>query len=115
MTTRSSVCRLLLNWMWKCALYAQTILTLTTHTHTRYTHSHTPHTHARAGAENSFNLFTVRKNTEAASEVDQQRLQTTGQFHLGEFVNRFRRGSLVMQPPTDNAKRCVYVCDWCVW
>jgi DNA damage-binding protein 1 len=30
------------------------------------------------------------------------RLETVGQYHLGEFVNRFRHGSLVMKlPDTD--------------
>ncbi len=59
------------------------------------------------GAENSFNLFTVRKNADAATDEERARLITVGEFHLGEFVNRFRAGSLVMklgeadaQPPT---------------
>ena len=51
------------------------------------------------GAENSFNLFTVRKNTDAATDEERSRLEVTGEYHLGEFVNRFRRGSLVMRMP----------------
>eukprot|EP01112_Ceratiomyxa_fruticulosa_P020970 TRINITY_DN7283_c0_g1_i2.p1 TRINITY_DN7283_c0_g1~~TRINITY_DN7283_c0_g1_i2.p1 ORF type:complete len:1042 (-),score=227.88 TRINITY_DN7283_c0_g1_i2:442-3567(-) len=51
------------------------------------------------GAENSMNLFTVRKNSEAASDEERARLDTIGEFHLGELVNRFRVGSLVMQQP----------------
>ena len=31
--------------------------------------------------------------------------QTVGQFHLGEFVNRFRRGSLVMKLPDSEAAK----------
>ena len=46
------------------------------------------------GAENSFNIFTVMKNADAASDEDRNRLDVVGEFHLGEFVNRFRRGSL---------------------
>lgn len=51
------------------------------------------------GAENSFNLFTVRRNSDCATEEYRQKLEVVGQFHLGEFVNRFRKGSLVMQLP----------------
>ena len=51
------------------------------------------------GAENSFNIFTVMKNAEAASDEDRNRLDVVGEFHLGEFVNRFRKGSLVMRLP----------------
>ena len=54
------------------------------------------------GAENSFNLFTVRKNTDATSDEQRNRLETYGEFHLGEFVNAFRRGSLVAQPANTN-------------
>lgn len=45
------------------------------------------------GGENSFNLFTVRKNSDAATEEDRGRLEVVGEFHLGEFVNRFRHGT----------------------
>ncbi|KAL4429821.1 hypothetical protein ABPG77_010938 [Micractinium sp. CCAP 211/92] len=51
------------------------------------------------GAENSYNLFTVRRNADAATDEDRSRLQTVGQYHLGEFVNRFQHGSLVMRLP----------------
>ena len=51
------------------------------------------------GAENNYNLYTVRKNDDAAAEEDRCRLQIAGQYHLGEFVNRFRSGSLVMKLP----------------
>lgn len=51
------------------------------------------------GAENSFNLFTVKRNSDCATDEDRQRLEVVGQYHLGEFVNKFRRGSLVMQLP----------------
>ncbi|KAJ3679366.1 hypothetical protein LUZ60_017377 [Juncus effusus] len=51
------------------------------------------------GAENNFNLFTVRKNSDAATDEERGRLEVLGEFHLGEFVNRFRHGSLVMRLP----------------
>ncbi|XP_057415588.1 DNA damage-binding protein 1a [Lotus japonicus] len=51
------------------------------------------------GTENSFNLFTVRKNSEGATDEERGRLEVIGEYHLGEFVNRFRHGSLVMRLP----------------
>lgn len=51
------------------------------------------------GAETEFNLFTVRRNAEAASDEERARLEVQGEYHLGEFVNRFQKGSLVMQQP----------------
>eukprot|EP01018_Ginkgo_biloba_P003844 Gb_36569 [translate_table: standard] len=51
------------------------------------------------GAENNFNLFTVRKNSDAATDEERGRLEVVGEYHLGEFVNRFRHGSLVMRLP----------------
>jgi DNA damage-binding protein 1 len=51
------------------------------------------------GAENSFNLFTLRRDRFAATEEARSRLDVVGAYHLGEFVNRFRRGSLVMSAP----------------
>ncbi|XP_016557038.2 DNA damage-binding protein 1 isoform X3 [Capsicum annuum] len=51
------------------------------------------------GAENNFNLFTVRKNSEGATDEERSRLEVVGEYHLSEFVNRFRHGSLVMRLP----------------
>uniref|UniRef100_A0A2P2KL48 DNA damage-binding protein 1 n=1 Tax=Rhizophora mucronata TaxID=61149 RepID=A0A2P2KL48_RHIMU len=51
------------------------------------------------GAENNFNLFTVRKNSEGATDEERGRLEVVGEYHLGEFVNRFQHGSLVMRLP----------------
>ncbi|KAG6419373.1 hypothetical protein SASPL_121593 [Salvia splendens] len=51
------------------------------------------------GAENNFNLFTVGKNSEGATDEERGRLEVVGEYHLGEFVNRFRHGSLVMRLP----------------
>ncbi|KAK9843115.1 hypothetical protein WJX74_007214 [Apatococcus lobatus] len=55
------------------------------------------------GAENSYNLFTVRKNSDAAADEERGRLEETGSFHLGDFVNTFRHGSLVMRLPDSEA------------
>ncbi|KAJ8762650.1 hypothetical protein K2173_010671 [Erythroxylum novogranatense] len=51
------------------------------------------------GAENNYNLFTIRKNSEGATDEERGRLEVVGEYHLGEFVNRFRHGSLVMRLP----------------
>ncbi|KAJ6893991.1 hypothetical protein NC652_027920 [Populus alba x Populus x berolinensis] len=51
------------------------------------------------GAENNFNLFTIWKNNEGATKEERCRLEVLGEDHLGEFVNRFRHGSLVMHLP----------------
>ncbi|KAG1661544.1 DNA damage-binding protein 1 [Nymphon striatum] len=51
------------------------------------------------GAENCFNLFVCQKNNEAAADDERQHLLEVGQFHLGDMVNVFKHGSLVMQHP----------------
>jgi len=48
------------------------------------------------GAENSYNLFTCQKDSAATSDEDRHHLQTIGAYHLADFVNVFRHGSLVM-------------------
>ncbi|CAK0750170.1 hypothetical protein CVIRNUC_001969 [Coccomyxa viridis] len=57
------------------------------------------------GAENSYNLFTLRKNADAASDEDRNRLEAVGHYHLGDFVNRFRHGCLVMKLPDSDAAK----------
>lgn len=49
------------------------------------------------GTENEFNLFVARKNADAATDEERGRLELVGEYHLGEFVNRFRKGSFTMQ------------------
>lgn len=49
------------------------------------------------GSETDFNLFTVQRNSGATSDEERGRLETVGEYHVGEFINRFRYGSLVMQ------------------
>ncbi|XP_050444479.1 DNA damage-binding protein 1 [Adelges cooleyi] len=53
------------------------------------------------GAENEKNLFIIQKDSTLTSDEDRHQLQEIGQFHLGDLVNVFRHGSLVMQHFTD--------------
>ena len=46
-------------------------------------------------AENSNNLVTLRKG-DGPTEEERSRLETVGEYHLGEFVNRFRHGTHVI-------------------
>ena len=53
------------------------------------------------GAEQSYNLFTaslVAKPSALPGKEDEVRLAMTGEFHLGDAVNRFKAGALVMMP-----------------
>lgn len=36
------------------------------------------------GAENAFNLFTVRRNADTATEEERARLDVVGEYHLGK-------------------------------
>ncbi|KAE8747775.1 hypothetical protein FOCC_FOCC005387 [Frankliniella occidentalis] len=49
------------------------------------------------GAENFANLFVCQKDSAATTDEERQQMQAVGQFHLGDMVNVFRHGSLVMQ------------------
>ncbi|KAH9372440.1 hypothetical protein HPB48_012863 [Haemaphysalis longicornis] len=53
------------------------------------------------GAETAMNLFTCQKDS--AVDDERRRLSQVAQYHLGEFVNVFRRGSLVRQNMTELA------------
>jgi len=57
------------------------------------------------GAENWYNLFTARKNADATTDEERGRLEVVGEYHLGEFVNRFRRGSLSMHVSESGASQ----------
>jgi DNA damage-binding protein 1 len=48
------------------------------------------------GAENWNNIFVLRRNTKAQAEEVRCRLETVGEYHLGEMCNKFMTGSLVM-------------------
>lgn len=55
------------------------------------------------GAENFSNLFCLRRNTADTAEEIRCRLDTIGEFHLGQMVNKFMKGSLIM-PVTSSSK-----------
>ncbi|KAI8822007.1 DNA damage-binding protein 1a-like protein [Fimicolochytrium jonesii] len=48
------------------------------------------------GSDHNYNLFMVRKQSDAALEHERRRLVGCGWFHVGEQINRLRHGSLVM-------------------
>ncbi|XP_028142182.1 DNA damage-binding protein 1 [Diabrotica virgifera virgifera] len=49
------------------------------------------------GAENSFNMFVCQKDSAATTDEERSQMQEVGQFHVGDMINVFRHGSLVMQ------------------
>lgn len=49
------------------------------------------------GSDNSFNLVVCQKDSAAPTDEERSTLLETGLFHLGDMVNVFRHGSLVMQ------------------
>lgn len=49
------------------------------------------------GAENSFNIFVCQKDSSATTDEERSQMQEVGQFHVGDMINVFRHGSLVMQ------------------
>lgn len=55
------------------------------------------------GGENWNNLYVLGRNTKATSEEVRCRLDTVGEFHLGEMVNKFMSGSLVMPMSSESA------------
>eukprot|EP00658_Telonema_sp_P-2_P017812 TRINITY_DN16947_c0_g1_i3.p1 TRINITY_DN16947_c0_g1~~TRINITY_DN16947_c0_g1_i3.p1 ORF type:complete len:699 (-),score=194.23 TRINITY_DN16947_c0_g1_i3:207-2303(-) len=59
------------------------------------------------GAEGEWNLFALAKKEGAATPEESQRLETVAEFHLGQFVNKFREGSLVLKVP-DSTAACTY-------
>jgi DNA damage-binding protein 1 len=48
------------------------------------------------GAENNYNIFSLRKNSDAACLDESKRLTCTGSFYLGDLVNQFRRGFSIL-------------------
>lgn len=54
------------------------------------------------GAENSQNLFVCQKDSAATTDEERMQMQEVGRYHLGDMVNVFRHGSLVMQGITDS-------------
>jgi len=62
------------------------------------------------GSENFYNLFSVKRNSDAATDEERSRLENCGRFHLGEFVNKFREGSLVRKTDSLSLKTHIYGC-----
>ena len=56
------------------------------------------------GAEHQFNLFVCKYDSKAASEQERAVLQQVGLFHLGDSVNVFHPGSLVVQFPNESSR-----------
>lgn len=50
------------------------------------------------GADESGNLFTVKRNADAATDEERGKLEPLGDFGLGEYINVIRRGTLNSQP-----------------
>ncbi|KAG5890187.1 hypothetical protein JTB14_010651 [Gonioctena quinquepunctata] len=49
------------------------------------------------GAENNFNMFVCQKDSAATTDEERSQMHEVGQFHVGDMINVFRHGSLVMQ------------------
>ncbi|XP_043235477.1 DNA damage-binding protein 1-like isoform X1 [Amphibalanus amphitrite] len=54
------------------------------------------------GAENSHNLFVCQKDSAATTDEERMQMQEVGRYHVGDMVNVFRHGSLVMQGVTES-------------
>lgn len=52
------------------------------------------------GADDHANIFAVKYRGSSASEEDQSKLSVTCEYHLGDYVNVMRQGSIVTQPIT---------------
>ncbi len=63
------------------------------------------HANVYLGAENWNNLFCLRRNTASTSAEVQCRLETVGEYHLGEMCNKFLPGSLVMPVSSSKSKQ----------
>jgi DNA damage-binding protein 1 len=44
------------------------------------------------GTETGYNLFTLKRNAGASTPEERRKLEVMGEYHLGEFVNRFKNG-----------------------
>lgn len=50
------------------------------------------------GTDISGNLHCLRQQSDAVTDEERSRLEPCGEFHVGDYLNAFRRGSLVGQP-----------------
>lgn len=58
------------------------------------------------GADNCFNLFTVRRNTGATRDEERRRLESLGEMHLGGQVNKFQRGGFFKETWGEKVQHC---------
>ncbi|KAL1501062.1 hypothetical protein ABEB36_006460 [Hypothenemus hampei] len=49
------------------------------------------------GAENCFNMYVCQKDSAATTDEERSQMHQVGHFHVGDIINVFRHGSLVMQ------------------
>lgn len=49
------------------------------------------------GSDNSFNMFVCQKDSAATTDEERVQMQEVGQYHVGDMINVFRHGSLVIQ------------------
>uniref|UniRef100_H2YRR9 DNA damage-binding protein 1 n=1 Tax=Ciona savignyi TaxID=51511 RepID=H2YRR9_CIOSA len=55
------------------------------------------------GAENFYNVFICQKDSGATTDEERSKLRETALFHIGDSINIFRHGSLVMQNVGESA------------
>lgn len=53
------------------------------------------------GADGSLNIFVCQRDSKTSNEQDRQQMQQVGLFHLGDSLNVFHSGSLVVQHPSE--------------
>ncbi|BFZ05163.1 hypothetical protein BsWGS_08202 [Bradybaena similaris] len=54
------------------------------------------------GSDNYHNLFVCQKDSAATTDEERSQMQEVGLYHLGEMINVFRHGSLVMHHAGEN-------------
>lgn len=54
------------------------------------------------GCDDFGNMFVAKHQPNAATEEEQSKLSIQGEFHMGDYVNTLRRGSLIVQPIDNN-------------
>ena len=49
------------------------------------------------GSENFMNMFVCHRESGASTDEERQQMAEVGQIHVGDYINVFQHGSLVMQ------------------
>merc|ERR1711879_279493 len=55
------------------------------------------------GAENASNMFICQRDSAANTDEERQQMHEIGSIHIGDMINVFRHGSLVMQNLGDSS------------